>query len=112
MRQPTSTVLRPTASAWLAAALAAVLAGVAFASGGYGQDVWAWLALPMLWVSILVLARPAAVRVSRPALLVLGLLVAWTVWSAAPLAWSTAPPQTALEVERDLLYVAFFGLLV
>jgi O-antigen ligase len=63
-------------------------------------------------VCILALARPAQLRSSRAALIALGFLVAWSVWTAASLAWTIAPPQTALELERDLVYIGFLGSLV
>ena len=96
----------------LGSAVAAILAVVSFASGGYGQAVWPWIALPMLWACVLVLVRPAPLHTSRAAVIALALFLAWSVWASASLVWSIAPPQTALEVERNLVYVGFLGILV
>ena len=96
----------------LGSAVAAVLAVVSFASGGYAQAVWPWIALPMLWACVLVLVRPAPLRTSRAAAIALALFLAWSVWASASLMWSIAPPQTALEVERNLVYAGFLGILV
>src|SRR4051794_16339367 len=112
MRQRESTLLRPTASVSLGALLAVLLAAVGFASGGYDQSVWPWVALPLLWACILTLVRPTPLRFARSASVLLALIVAWAMWTALSLAWSIASPQTALEVERDLMYAAFLGILV
>ena len=96
----------------LGSAVAAVLAVVSFASGGYAQAVWPWIALPMLWACVLVLVRPAPLHTSRAAAIALALFLAWSAWASASLVWSIAPPQTALAVERNLVYAGFLGILV
>ena len=69
------------ASVALGSAVAAILAVVSFAAGGYGQAVWPWIGLPMLWACVLVLVRPAPLRTSRAAVIALALFLAWSVWA-------------------------------
>jgi hypothetical protein len=58
------------------------------------------------------LVRPAPLRTSRAAAVAVALFLAWSLWVSASLAWSLAPPQTALEVERNLVYLGFVGILM
>ena len=76
------------------------------AQGGYFPSAWGWAALGLLWPAGIALVLRSSVRVSRPEC---AFVVAWLalgVWIALSLVWSQDLPQTVLEVERVLVYVA------
>jgi O-Antigen ligase/Tetratricopeptide repeat len=89
------------------AALAfAVLAVTARSGGAFLPSTWGWSALGPLLAAIAALSladRLELDRVDQAFLGLLGLLVLWTGLSAV---WSESVPQTASEVERDLVYVS------
>ncbi len=79
--------------------------GLAAAGGGWGAVSWGWAALALCWAGGLALVLEPRLP-SRPQLLLLGGLAAFTAWTALSAVWSRSVPATALEVERDLVYLA------
>jgi O-Antigen ligase len=82
------------------------IAALGAAQGGYFPTSWGWAALPLLWAAgIALVVRPSIELSSAERTFVLA-LAALTAWLAASIAWSAAPPQTVLELERMLVYLA------
>jgi O-Antigen ligase len=72
--------------------------------GGYWPTSWGWAALALAWIGGIALA----LREGRPSRLELGWiggLVSLTAWTALSLLWTGSRTETALEVERTLVYV-------
>ncbi len=87
-------------------AAAVGLIALAGGSGGYYPVSWGWTAAGLIWAGALVLLLCERIAISRTAFLTIAGWTAFMGWSAASLAWSIAPSLTALEVERDAVYVA------
>jgi len=110
---------RSAPAAQVAARLWATLLGLvpvgalAAAQGGYFPSAWGWATLGLLWPSGLALVLRSNARISRAEA---ALVVAWSAllsWIAVSISWSRDLPQTVLEVERSLVYVAgIFALVV
>lgn len=79
--------------------------GLAANNGGYFPTVWGWGALALFSVAAVALVVNSTVSLGRLELLFLAGLVAFASWIAASVAWS-GTPNTVLEVERALVYVA------
>jgi hypothetical protein len=98
-------------SAAAAAAALGVVGGLAFDAGGYFPTAYlegGAVALAVLGVLVAVqLPRYALSAHGLAGLGSLALLAAWTGLSAA---WSPAPDGALADLQRDLLYVALFGL--
>jgi O-antigen ligase len=98
-------------SAAAAAAALGVVGGLAFDAGGYFPTAYlegGAVALAALGVLLAVqLPRYALSAHALAGLGALALLAAWTGLSAA---WSPAPDTALADMQRDLLYVALFGL--
>lgn len=98
-------------SATAAAAALGVVGGLAFDAGGYFPTAYlegGAIALAALGVLLaLHLPRYALSTHALAGLGTLSLLAAWTGLSAA---WSPAPDTALADLQRDLLYVALFGL--
>ncbi len=77
---------------------------VAADKGGYFPTSWGWTSLALAWVAGLSLALQA-VRASRLELAWVGGLLALAGWTALSLLWTQSTTQSALEVERALVYV-------
>jgi hypothetical protein len=92
--------------------LALGLALIAFASGGYFPTGWAWGALVSLVVVAALLVLGTAVVPSSVALLSLGGLAGFAVWTWLALLWSDNTAATTLEGQRALLYVSGFAALL
>ena len=85
---------------------AAPVAALGAVQGGYFPTTWGWVTLPLLWcIGIVLVVRPG-IRLSRSELVFVAALVAVTGWVAVSTAWSVAPAQTVLELERMILYLA------
>ena len=84
------------------------LALVAFASGGYFPTAWTWTALVALVFVAAVLGLGVATRPSGLALLSLGGLAGFGVWTWLAIVWSEDPAATVLEGLRVLMYVSVF----
>jgi len=93
----------------LAAPAAFVLvAGLAAVQGGYFPSSWGWGSVGASWAAAL------AILAGRPlprgkAALFLAALAAFTAWTAISVVWSSSTTATALEVQRDLLYIVAAG---
>lgn len=73
--------------------------------GGYWPTAWGWTTLALVWAAIVALllghGRPGGFELAW-----IASLVAVTAWTAATWLWTSSQTQTALEVERALVYVA------
>jgi hypothetical protein len=73
--------------------------------GGYWPTAWGWTTLALAWVAVVALVlsdeRPGPFDIAW-----IGGLLAVTGWTAASWLWTSSQTQTALEVERALVYVA------
>jgi O-Antigen ligase/Tetratricopeptide repeat len=87
------------------AALFSFTAAVALAAdnGGYWPTAWGWTALLLAWLCAigLVLGNQRLARVEAAALIG---LVAFVVWTALSIAWSSSNGASILEVERAIVY--------
>jgi hypothetical protein len=79
--------------------------GLAANKGGYFPTAWGWAALALFSVAAVALVVTPTVSLGRLERLFLAGLVAFAGWIAASLAWS-GTPNTVLEVERALVYIA------
>ena len=81
------------------------ITALAAANGGYWPTAWSWSSLALLWIAglALVLRVPALGRLE---IATLGALLGLVGWIAASTLWSSNVGQTALEVQRVLVYVA------
>jgi tetratricopeptide (TPR) repeat protein len=92
---------------WLAAAAAfGSVFGLAAAQGGFFPASWGWVSVPLLWAVTLALIMRSAIRLNTSERLFLVGLAALAGWVALSAAWSAAPTETVLELERALVYVA------
>jgi hypothetical protein len=92
---------------WLPAAAAfGSVFGLAAAQGGYFPTSWGWVSVPLLWAVALALIMRSNVRLNISERLFVGALAALIAWLALSWAWSAAPAETALELERALVYLA------
>jgi tetratricopeptide (TPR) repeat protein len=86
----------------------------AFSDGatGYGAQGWTQLGLAVLaaCAAALGVARERVSSIPRPAAWGLGLLAAFALWSGISLAWSIAPANTWVELNRDISYVLVAGI--
>jgi O-antigen ligase len=86
-------------------AAAAAVAAPAAAHGAYFPTAWGWIALAFGWVAFLALLLIGRPRLSGLEWKMLGGLASLTVWIALSALWSSDVSQTALEVQRALVYV-------
>jgi hypothetical protein len=82
------------------------LALLGSAQGGYFPSAWGWASLGLLWPAGITLVLRSSVRVSRAECAFVLAWLALSGWIALSLVWSQDLPQTVLEVERVLVYVA------
>lgn len=93
----------------LAAPAAFVLvAGLAVVQGGYFPSSWGWGTVAASWAGALAILAGRPLPRGGAALFLAG-LAAFTAWAAISVVWSSSTTATALEVQRDLLYVAAVG---
>jgi hypothetical protein len=98
--------LEPRSVAAMPAVLGfASVGGLAADNGGYFPTAWGWSALGLFLVSAVALVAGSSASLTRLELLFLAGLAAFVGWIAMSLAWS-GTPDTVLEVERALVYVA------
>jgi hypothetical protein len=83
-----------------------VIGGLAFANGGYFPVAWGWSGLVLLWLAAVALAVGVAVEIGVLERVFLGALAGLTAWVALSLLWTSSVPETVLEVERMLVYLA------
>lgn len=102
---------RPTLTA-VAGALAApigcfaVLAALSASNGGYFPTAWGWSALLLAAVAAMALILRTELAVDAWSLAWVAAWTALAAWFALAIAWSDSRPQSVLEVERILVYVA------
>ena len=82
------------------------------AQGGYFPTSWGWASLGLLLATGVALAGRARVQLSLPEIAFVAAWCAVSVWIGLSALWSINVPQTVLEVERTLVYVAGCGALV
>jgi O-Antigen ligase/Tetratricopeptide repeat len=85
----------------LGALLTGLLAGD---HGGYWPTSWGWATLALVWAAALAIVLRDGLA-SRLELAWIGGLVALIGWTALSWFWTASRTQTALEVERTLVYV-------
>src|SRR5437870_3975935 len=83
-----------------------VVGCLAFANGGYFPVAWGWSGLALLWLAAIALALGVAVEMGALERLFLGALAGLTVWTSLSLLWTNSVPETVLELERMLVYLA------
>jgi O-Antigen ligase len=103
------TAVRQEWGAWLERGAPFVVAAaasglLAIDHGGSLATTWGWGALALAWVAGLALVLRKG-RLGRLELGWIGGLTALTAWTAASMLWTSTETQTALEVERTLLYL-------
>ena len=82
------------------------VASLGAAQGGYFPSSWGWAALGLLWASGLAIVLRSSARASgaeRAFVVAWGGLAAWIAFS---IVWSRDLPQTVVELERAIVYVA------
>ena len=85
---------------------------ISFANGGYFPTAWTWGALLALVFVATALVVGNVVQPSRLALVSLGGLTGFGVWTWLALLWSSNPAGTVLEGLRVLFYVAVLAGLI
>jgi tetratricopeptide (TPR) repeat protein len=92
---------------WLPALAAfAPVLGLAAAQGGYFPTAWGWASVPLFWAAAVALLVRGQVRLNTYERVFLTALAAFVGWIALTVAWSNAPAESILEIERGLVYVA------
>lgn len=85
--------------------VAGALIPLASAQGGYFPTAWGWAALALAWVAAIALAVRPRIVVTPLEIVFVGALAGFALWTALSLHWSADVSQTALELERTLVYV-------
>jgi hypothetical protein len=88
-----------------AAVAFAAIAPLAAGNGGYFATSWGWAGVGLAWTAALALVLASSVPLRAREAVYLGSVTALLAWTLASLAWSRAPSETWLEVERTLVYV-------
>ena len=83
-----------------------LIGGVAAAAGGYFPTSWGWTALALLWVTALALLLRGTTELGMPDVVFFAALTLFAGWIWLATAWSGSVPQSFLEGERVLVYVA------
>ena len=83
-----------------------VVGGLAFANGGYFPVSWGWSGLALFWLAAIALALGVSVEVGKLDRIFLGGLTGLTIWVSLSLLWTSSVPETVLELERTLVYLA------
>jgi hypothetical protein len=97
----------PSAAPWLPALAAfAPVLGLAAAQGGYFPAAWGWASVPLFWAAAIALLVRRQVRLNTYERIFLAALIALVGWIALSVAWSVAPAESVLEIERGLVYLA------
>src|SRR3954468_11779077 len=109
-----TTLIRLVRAAALPAAVAAAVFGLAFSNGTYGVTARDSVAVAVWWLLALAIgtgAMPVA-RVPRPALAGGAALAGFVALSGASIAWSDSAERAFDEMNRGLLYLGIFTLVV
>lgn len=93
-----------SAVSWVLPAFA--VAGLAASQGGYFPRSWGWSAFALSWVAGLALALRSRIVLARLELAFLAALTAFVAWIGVSAAWSVTVPQTLLDLERGVVYIA------
>jgi hypothetical protein len=97
----------PSAVPWLPALAAfAPVLGLAAAQGGYFPAAWGWASVPLFWAAAIALLVREQVRLNTYERVFLVALAVFIGWVALTVAWSVAPAESILELERGLIYAA------
>ncbi len=86
--------------------LALVVGVLAAANGGYFPTAWGWAAAPLAWAAGMALIVQARIRLHPLEIAFLAALGLLSAWIGLSLLWSRNVPQTVLELERVLVYLA------
>jgi hypothetical protein len=89
-----------------AGALGLGAAAVVAANGGFFPTSWGWAGAALAWAAVVGSAVGERWRPSRSELVFVCGLVAFAVWTALSILWTTTQSGTVFEVERMLVYVA------
>src|SRR4051812_21991790 len=77
-----------------------------FFGGSFSDAPIVWIGgLALLLAALLIGLAP--VRLDRPSALLLGSLLALTVWTGCSIVWSISPERSWLMTNRTLVYAAF-----
>ena len=81
----------------------ALICALGFDDGGYASTAWGWSSV-LLFALLAVLLWRGLPRPELPAILFVGGLAAFVLWTAASLLWTSHVSATVLEIERTALY--------
>ena len=95
-----------------AGAGAAVVVGLAHASGGYFPSEWGLLILGFALVLLAVAVTSDRIALGRLDLLLLGSIAGLAAWQLLSVLWSSGPDAPVLEAERTLVYLAALSALL
>jgi hypothetical protein len=84
----------------------APVVGLAAAQGGYFPTAWGWASVPLFWAAAVAATVRSETSLSREEAFFLAALAAFILWIVLSIAWSVAPAESVLEVERALVYAA------
>jgi O-Antigen ligase len=90
---------------FVAVGAAVLVAGIAFAHGGYFPREWGWGLLAVALVALMSVLVRERLSLGRLELAAVGLWTAFAAWTAASTIWSVSAAQPVLATERTLLYV-------
>src|SRR5688572_5123469 len=76
------------------------------ADGGFYPRPWGWATVGLALTLIVAACARRTTDVSRNVLLLMGILAAIGIWTAASLSWTRSVGATAFELERLLVYAA------
>jgi O-Antigen ligase len=85
---------------------AAGIVGTASVSGGFFAPAWGSSTLAFSLAAAAALLISERLELARIELVSIASLAALTAWAALSVVWSESAPRTALEVQRDLVYVS------
>jgi O-antigen ligase len=90
----------------IGAAAAGLTVAVGAVNGAYFPTSWGWTGLALAWAALVSLLTRRELASSPLAIAFLTGVTAFVGWVGISTLWSADPPQTVLEVERDVVYVA------
>lgn len=85
---------------------AATVGVLAASNGGYFPTAWGWSALILLFVAVLALVLRSEIALGSLELGFLGGTAVVVAWIGLSIGWTQAVPQSVLDVERALVYLA------
>jgi O-antigen ligase len=86
--------------------VAAAVASLSLADGGFGPETWGWATIGLIAGAVLALLGLGLPRLGRRDLAFAAALGALGGWALVSSTWSLDPGQSVIESERDLLYLA------